>query len=1432
MTAGTYTLRAAFDGTSPTADSGSVTIGVENGITINTPSSPQIASAPVWVSGSYTGLPTSITVVWRQGEANVGAPVNVGNISGGVWSGSITAPANAGTYTLRAAFNGTTPTADTASITIEEGQAPNTVANFVFEGTGAPANSIALFGHAFPQGAIAENDPVLLRRQDTDEAMRTQMNVLTRWSDNSVKTALLAAEMPSVADAATLGVRMMVGQTHPDPGSELNLAALLSGRTVVIKTWAPGDTTTPLWTFDAHANVGTDRWRQGPLAISTRVVTPVPSSAVQNTSGTTGVIESVRLIVDITATKDGYIEADVCFANDRVMHVNGGIARFGYTIEIDGEVLYDQRPSTGPARDLLQYSNWIRRVGRNADGSIKVGRGHPREELFYFRPDFDLLVNSGVQLAFDRSMPLDPAHKTMYLVNWPGSVDANHTNPYHHWSFSRYAGAVGGRPEIGYRAYSNAVWLRDGDRLAIRIAMRDFEAGATRGIYYYDWELDRWLNPVDWPKMALTADISSPAGTPRETAQGLPSNQRPTHNQTDHIEVDHAHHGSHNWTPALLAGRRLCYDSLAARSAWAVMDVQNKANGVLGINTPNWRTLTPDHTTGRAWVIRPWAPQVRHWAWDLRDIVDCAVILPDNYPNRLFYTRNAEAMFNSLKDVLPTIRSMFPPVLGLPMIHTDGNRVPGFMYSFMLYGAATAARTGIGGPNMPEIVRELLTYRANSIMDGGVPYRNAMTGYDLVVRGTPYGPYNAQSWADVWVKAIAPESEGGRDVIPVPPDWSVGHMEGDWQRNVLASFSFTREIPDVPLDLQAKLADALVLARSERQGANGHPSLTPAVMNGMWFMSNAVTARGISWRWDSAPTIVQGQSFQMEGDAPSGTIIGVVRFTGPVPRNSEPGLTPATQAWEIVSQPPGNPFTISMGGVLRLAGNPPQAGTSQVTLRCRTYNGNSATPLISDPVAVEVVTTAIAAQITNIAPASPQDVIEGLPIGTVIFTVTVRGNAPITPSITSGNTTLFEFVQSGGNFVVRVKASLTGAIGTYPLTLRVENAHGSDTANVSIGVVADAQPAIITPGQAVTLFESLTPREAEQSIAYTGDPPSSVTITAGDGGVLASPLTITGSTVRLFSSATIRRRNTTQLTPTVQMFNAANFDNPSSATVTVNIAHPWVHRTDAPSVVYIGVWSIARRLVNTYTGPLIRIRRASDNAEQDIGFVESGGHHVLDESEVTSFVGSSDWYIRTVYDQSLEGVNLEQPTTSLQPIGGTAGGFNRIGSNNRVAAQFGSNRRVAGTFSTLPVGNYLGVLLSARTGNSIVAGRFMSMGTNPYLNFLLQDDARPRFDYGNSGLLHSGTLTTNQTVVLYGRFFNQIGSSERFRLGFTGQAVQSGSGGNNSLATSDQEVRLGVNHNNASPFNGRLSELVLIREIPAGSEESGLYDAAGGFFGV
>ena len=70
-----------------------------------------------------------------------------------------------------------------------------------------------------------------------------------------------------------------------------------------------------------------------------------------------------------------------------------------------------------------------------------------------------------------------------------------------------------------------------------------------------------------------------------------------------------------------------------------------------------------------------------------------------------------------------------------------------------------------------------------------------------------------------------------------------------------------------------------------------------------------------------------------------------------------------------------------------------------------------------------------------------------------------------------------------------------------------------------------------------------------------------------------------------------------------------------------------------------------RRLRSSYSGNAIRVRRSSDNAEQDIGFVSDQ----LDITSLKTFVGTSNGYIKTWYDQSTNSYNFVQNTNSLQP---------------------------------------------------------------------------------------------------------------------------------------------------------------------------------------
>lgn len=71
-----------------------------------------------------------------------------------------------------------------------------------------------------------------------------------------------------------------------------------------------------------------------------------------------------------------------------------------------------------------------------------------------------------------------------------------------------------------------------------------------------------------------------------------------------------------------------------------------------------------------------------------------------------------------------------------------------------------------------------------------------------------------------------------------------------------------------------------------------------------------------------------------------------------------------------------------------------------------------------------------------------------------------------------------------------------------------------------------------------------------------------------------------------------------------------------------------------------------RKLRAAYTGSAIRVRRSSDNTEQDIGFDTVGN---LNETALTTFVGANNGFVTTWYDQSGNANNATQTTAANQP---------------------------------------------------------------------------------------------------------------------------------------------------------------------------------------
>ena len=92
-----------------------------------------------------------------------------------------------------------------------------------------------------------------------------------------------------------------------------------------------------------------------------------------------------------------------------------------------------------------------------------------------------------------------------------------------------------------------------------------------------------------------------------------------------------------------------------------------------------------------------------------------------------------------------------------------------------------------------------------------------------------------------------------------------------------------------------------------------------------------------------------------------------------------------------------------------------------------------------------------------------------------------------------------------------------------------------------------------------------------------------------------------------------------------------------------------------------GAYSL-RKLRSAYASYCIKVRRSSDNTTQDIGFVDN----VLDTASLLTFTGANSGYIDTWYDQSGNGRNLTQSTTSQQPLIVSSGTINKTNNNPSI----------------------------------------------------------------------------------------------------------------------------------------------------------------------
>jgi hypothetical protein len=188
----------------------------------------------------------------------------------------------------------------------------------------------------------------------------------------------------------------------------------------------------------------------------------------------------------------------------------------------------------------------------------------------------------------------------------------------------------------------------------------------------------------------------------------------------------------------------------------------------------------------------------------------------------------------------------------------------------------------------------------------------------------------------------------------------------------------------------------------------------------------------------------------------------------------------------------------------------------------------------------------------------------------------------------------------------------------------------------------------------------------------------------------------------------------------------------ASAAYTISAS---TYALDAISTSAYAAYSL-RKLRAAYAGSAIRVRRASDNTEQDIGF--SGED--LDTTALAAFCAGTDGFVVTRYDQTTNGRNQTQATTTAQPKIVSAGTVIVDAHGHAKVSLDGTDDTIvtAALSPTLPI-----TVFAVVTNNSTTALDSIVSGGGAIRTGLKQNT-------GNTFLISSGANLTNTTAYSIG----------------------------------------------------------------------------------
>lgn len=194
-----------------------------------------------------------------------------------------------------------------------------------------------------------------------------------------------------------------------------------------------------------------------------------------------------------------------------------------------------------------------------------------------------------------------------------------------------------------------------------------------------------------------------------------------------------------------------------------------------------------------------------------------------------------------------------------------------------------------------------------------------------------------------------------------------------------------------------------------------------------------------------------------------------------------------------------------------------------------------------------------------------------------------------------------------------------------------------------------------------------------------------------------------------------------------------------------------------PSAIY------SLRQLYKYSGPILKIRRSSDDTTQDFYF--SNTQYGIPEDDILTFVGSNDGFVETWYDQSGRGAHATRSTLSEQPKIVSSGVIEK--NNNRPTITFSGAQRLL-TSQSLTCGASFGVfdrssnqqVVAQRTNSAAYRAMFAGVADDLYWtheayakdggSLVDRTTTSAPLNYANIGLFQAtgvGTPDSQSTIV-------------------------------------------------------------------------------------